>query len=139
MRGHTQVKNKLIHKDSIPEPCPDLSAGIRADYNEALGISNISPRAAAALLRLATRKLCTELGQGLNGEVEELDVSGLPPKVQEALIELRIVGRDAVQPGGIDLRDDAATVDSLFELLNYIAVNMIAIHEKSTPSTPGCP
>jgi len=55
--------NELIYPDSsnMPLPNEDLEADIKLDYNEATSIVEKSPRAAAALLRLAIQKLCKQL------------------------------------------------------------------------------
>ena len=49
------------HTGDAPQANPDLSADIRRDYDEADSILDLSPRGAAALLRLAIQKLCKEL------------------------------------------------------------------------------
>src|SRR5687767_13247168 len=50
-----------IHSSAEP-PNEDLPAEVRADVEEARVIANLSPRGAAALLRLAIQKLCAHLG-----------------------------------------------------------------------------
>jgi len=110
---------------SIAEsPNLDLPEEIRADFEEARTIANLSPRGAAALLRLAIQKLCAHLGQSgknINGDIAALVSAGLPAKVQQALDAVRVIGNDAVHPGTIDLRDDLDTVNKLFRLVNFIA------------------
>lgn len=39
---------------------------------------------------------------------------------------MRVIGNNAVHPGSMDLRDDRATAESLFRLLNLIAEKMIS-------------
>jgi len=116
-----------IHSNSEP-PNPELPEDIRCDYEEARGVANLSPRGAAALLRLAIQKLCAHLGQSgknINADIKALVALGLPPKVQEALDIVRVIGNDAVHPGTIDLKDDRETVNKLFRLVNFIAQKMI--------------
>src|SRR3989339_192420 len=47
---------------SVETPSHDLPADVKQDYEEAAQIFRQSPRAAAALLRLAIQKLCAHLG-----------------------------------------------------------------------------
>ncbi|PNQ84399.1 hypothetical protein C1T20_19275 [Paenibacillus polymyxa] len=109
-------------------PNQDLPDEIKEDYEEARAISNLSPRGAAALLRLCIQKLCAFLGQpekNINSDIKALVALGLPPKVQEALDIVRVIGNDSVHPGTIDIKDDRTTVNMLFKLVNFIAQKMI--------------
>lgn len=111
-----------------PLPNPDTPDSIVADYLEARSIVNASPRGAVALLRLALQKLCKHLGQTestIDGAIKGLVAKGLPPKVQEALDGLRVVGNEAVHPGVIDLKDDRATALTLFGIFNFVVERMI--------------
>lgn len=107
----------------------DMPDDIRRDYNEASTILNQSPRGAAALIRLAIQKLCIELGQpgkNINDDIGALVKGGLDPRVQQALDAVRVIGNSAVHPGQIDLRDDRATAETLFKLLNLIVDKTIS-------------
>ena len=59
------VFDRLVHPRTAggPPANSDLSEDIRRDYDEASSILDVSPRGAAALIRLAIQKLCVELGQ----------------------------------------------------------------------------
>jgi hypothetical protein len=108
---------------------PDLPEDVRRDYDEASTILDLSPRGAAALIRLGIQKLCKELGQpgkNINADIKALVAGGLDPRVQRALDAVRVIGNNAVHPGQIDLRDDRATAESLFRLMNLIAEKMIS-------------
>ena len=110
------------------EPNHDLPAEIIADFNEARQILNLSPRGAAALLRLCIQKICKHLGQpgrDLNIDIGALVKAGLSPAIQQALDVVRVIGNNAVHPGQMDLRDDHATAAKLFNLVNLIANDRI--------------
>ena len=99
-----------------PQPNIDLSADVRRDYDEASAILDVSPRGAAALLRLAIQKLCKELGEDgkdINDDIASLVKKGLDARLQKALDVVRVVGNHAVHPGKIDLRDDRSTAEIL--------------------------
>ena len=127
------VYNELVHPrrtGSAPPANPDLSEDIRRDYDEASSILDRSPRGAAALIRFAIQKLCKELGQpgeSLYENIKALVKAGLDPSTQKALDAVRVIGNNAVHPGQMDLRDDHATAESLFRLLNVIAEKMVSV------------
>lgn len=111
-----------------PAPNPDLPEDVRLDYDEASSILNLSPRGATALLRLAIQKLCKELGgkgKKIDDDIAELVKKGLDVLVQRALDIVRVTGNNAVHPGQVDLRDDRATAEKRFGLVNLIAERMI--------------
>jgi hypothetical protein len=113
---------------NAPYPHPDFPEDPKADYEEARGIVDRSPRGATALLRLSLQKLCQALGQSgknINDDIAALVQNGLPPGIQEALDSLRVIGNNAVHPGQLDLRDEPATAVALFGLLNFIVEQMI--------------
>jgi len=110
------------------EPNEDLSDDIRRDYDEARTVLDVSPRAAAALLRLCIQKLCDEVGVGgknINEDIAKLVSNGLDKKIQQALDIVRVIGNNAVHPGQIDLRDDRPTAIQLFRLVNLISEKLI--------------
>ena len=112
---------------------PDLPDDIKADYNEAKNIVNISPRGAAALLRLAVQKLCIHLGEkgkNINDDIESLVKKGLPKTMQQALDSVRVVGNNAVHPGTIDLNDKIEIAYALFGFVNIICEVLISQPKK---------
>ncbi|AEJ01907.1 hypothetical protein Nit79A3_2119 [Nitrosomonas sp. Is79A3] len=121
--------NMIYPKKLIaPPPNPDLDEEIKNDYLEAANILAESPRAAAALLRLALQKLCIQLnekGENINEDIKSLVAKGLNPLVQKSLDALRITGNNAVHPGEINLSEEPERVTKLFELINFIASKMI--------------
>jgi hypothetical protein len=93
----------------------------------------LSPRGAAALLRLCIQKLCAFLGQkgrNIDDDIGSLVQKGLNPLVQKSLDIVRVIGNEAVHPGVIDLNDDRDTANKLFDLVNAIADQMIT-HPKT--------
>lgn len=118
---------------SAPPANPDLPEDVTRDYEEARAIASVSPRGAAALLRLAIQKLCIHLGEKgkkLDDDIASLVKKGLPEKVQKALDTVRVVGNNAVHPGELDIRDDPGIAESLFDLVNMIGDAMITQPQK---------
>ncbi len=112
---------KVEIADDIPEVC-------RRDIEEAAAIADISPRGAAALIRLALQSLCATVGgagKNINEDIADFVRRGLDPKIQQALDVVRVFGNNAVHPGELDLRDDRATVSQLFLLFNVVVNAMI--------------
>ncbi len=122
--------DKMVFPYAVTAPRAnlDLPDDIKEDFEEARRIHTYSPRGTAALLRLCIQKLCIHLdekGKNLNTDIKNLVKKGLPPKVQEALDIVRVIGNEAVHPGVLDLRDDNETVGHLFKLVNLVADKMI--------------
>lgn len=120
-------------KGNVESANPDLPEDIKNDYNEARDIVNISPRGAAALLRLAVQKLCIHLGEkgnNINEDIKNLVKKGLPETMQQALDSVRVVGNNAVHPGVIDLNDNIEIAYSLFGFVNIICEMMISQPKK---------
>ncbi|MXX96217.1 MAG: DUF4145 domain-containing protein [Rhodothermaceae bacterium] len=119
-----------ISRGGVPPPNPDLPDNITRDYEEAATIVELSPRGAAALLRLCIQNLCIHLGEPgkrLNKDIGELVAKGLDGRVQQALDTVRVLGNEAVHPGTLDLKDDHQTVKKMFALVNMIAKEMITL------------
>ncbi|MGO9019118.1 MAG: DUF4145 domain-containing protein [Syntrophobacteraceae bacterium] len=124
------LHDKLLSPPELhgEEPNADLPEDILRDYEEASSILNLSPRGAAALLRLAIHKLCKHLGESgenLNDDIASLVEKGLSPTIQKSLDVVRVIGNEAVHPGTLDLHDNRDVASRLFRLVNLIADRMI--------------
>jgi hypothetical protein len=126
----TSIANTMIFPpvSSAPMPSADMPEDVKADFSEARNIVGRSPRAACALLRLAVQKLMVALGEkgkDLNDDIKNLVAKGLPTKLQKALDSVRVIGNEAVHPGTLDLKDDAATANAIFSLVNTVVDIMV--------------
>ena len=124
------VDREIVHprKTSVDPPNSDLNNEIKALYQEAAIIYGDSPKGTAAILRLALQKLLVQIGKNgkdINSDIKELVASGLSVKVQQSLDLLRVIGNNAVHPGQINLDDDEGIALKLFQVLNFIANELI--------------
>jgi len=125
------VKKQMVYPFSGTAPLPntDMPVNVKHDYEEARSIASISPRGAAALLRLAVQRLCVHLGEkgkNINDDIASLVSKGLPVKLQKALDCVRVVGNNAVHPGQIDIDDNVEITNKLFVFINIICDNQIS-------------
>lgn len=120
-------------ESSAPRPESDMPAEIKEDYNEARAIADESPRAAAALLRLATKQLLDSIdaeGESPYSMLGNLAEEGvIDERVQHAYNTLRVYGNESVHPATVNVSDDDETAIKLFELLNYIVRRTITDEE----------
>lgn len=108
---------------------PDTPASVKRIYDEAREVASISPKSAAALLRLALQMLVNDLVEGsdtLDKKIGVLVKRGMSSRVQKAMDTLRIAGNESVHPGTINLDDDSTMLDGLFVLMNVIVDEMVS-------------
>ena len=121
---------------NIPMPHTDMPESVKEIYNEAREIAGQSPRAAAALLRLALEKLTEELWETewkLNTRIGNLKKKWLPERAIQALDIVRITANEwGSHLGQIDLtgRDNTELVNQLFFLLNFIVEHVISVNNQ---------
>jgi hypothetical protein len=112
-----------------PHPTADMPNVVLEDFEEARQIVTASPRGASALLRLVIQKLLPVLGatkSGIDAAIAELvENKVIDTQLQQALDTVRVIGNEAVHPGELDLKDDAAIAIMLFRLVNFIVERAI--------------
>ena len=125
---------KMIYpsESTAPPPYNDMPKDVKKIYNEARDISNLSPRAAAALLRVALEVLTVHLGEtkgNLNKRIGNLKKKGLPERIIRGLDIVRITANEGgAHPGQIDLegKDNEGIVNKLFKIVNFIVEETIS-------------
>ncbi|WP_162901062.1 DUF4145 domain-containing protein [Acinetobacter nosocomialis] len=102
----------------------DMPEDVKADFEEAKQVYNASPKAAAALLRLALQKLLVHLGQpgkNINSEIGNLVAEGkLNGGIQKAADTVRLTGNNSVHPGEMNEEDIDFVASKMFDLINFI-------------------
>jgi len=125
------VRTQMIYPDISISVIPeiDMPDDVKADFEEAKSICNKSPKAAAALLRLALQKLLKHLGEpgdNINTDIKTLVSKGvLNPAVQKAADTVRITGNNAVHPGTMNDEDVDYIATKMFNLINFIVKKTI--------------
>lgn len=125
---HRRLVDPAVKQGALPNE--DMPAEIARDFEEARSILNLSPRGAAALLRLCVEKLCAHLGaagKSIDDKIAHLVSKGLDERVKDALDVVRVIGNNAVHDGKLDVRDnDPDLASRLLDLVNEIVEEMIS-------------
>ncbi|WP_263576551.1 DUF4145 domain-containing protein [Acinetobacter pseudolwoffii] len=115
--------NEIDNKD-IPEYSSDMPHDVKELYKEAALIFELSPRSAAALIRLALEKLCDHLGvkkKNIKESIEELAKKNIIPiRIAKAADNIRLIGNANVHPGiiGDEVLEDINP--AIFTYINLI-------------------
>jgi Domain of unknown function (DUF4145) len=131
LEGVDELEPRLLWPGQLlgAPPHKAMPEDVRDEYAEARAVAPRSPRAAAALLRLALAKLMSHVGQRgrflTDGVKTLVQRGGIDPRVEQALEALRAVGDGALPPGQISLEDDEATVQALCGVLNLLVEELI--------------
>lgn len=107
----------------------EMPESIKSLYDEALSVVDLSPKASAALLRLAIQNLMPLIGANigkLDKDIAKLVSEGLPQEIQQALDFCRVIGNNAVHPNELNLDDTPEMANAMFEMLNFIVEEKIA-------------
>lgn len=115
------------YPSEIDAPNSDMPNDIQQIYIEAAKVIKDSPRASAALSRLAIDQLTQQFSKKstLDQRIGDLVSKGLSTKLQQAFDIVRVIGNNAVHPGEIELNDNREMAKSLLNLLNIITENLI--------------
>ncbi|HEM3632575.1 TPA: DUF4145 domain-containing protein [Streptococcus suis] len=119
--------------NDVPKPNVDMPLDVKEIFDEAGQILDKSPRASAALSRLAIEKLVGHLeseGKDLNSKIGKLVSKGMPIEIQQMLDSVRVIGNNAVHPGQIDIKDNKELAHSLLYFINLIIDNRITQPKK---------
>jgi hypothetical protein len=116
-----------------PAPAAGMPSPVLDVYLEARAIAHNSPRAAAALLRLAVELLLDHLGaegHSLNDKVGWLVRQGVARNLQQALDGVRVSGNKAAHALQIVPDEPREVSDLLFRLVNYIVETLVTGREE---------
>lgn len=111
------------------QPHEDMPEEIKTLYIEASSVLDLSPKAGAALMRLALQNLMPLIGANigkLDKDIAKLVADGMPEQIQQALDYCRVVGNNAVHPNELNLDDTPEMVTIMFEMINFIVEEKIA-------------
>jgi hypothetical protein len=92
-------------------------------------VAPVSPRASAALLRVAIETLVNTLEPGkgtLNSKIGRLVGRGLDPQIQQMLDTVRVFGNDGgAHPGEINMSEQPEVLNTLMFCVNTIVERVI--------------
>ena len=113
---------------TVEDPNDDMPDEVKKLYRESAQVLSISPRAAAALLRLGLQILLGAVGgdgKNINDDIKKIVALGVEPETQRALDILRVFGNSGAHPGEIKLDEDPDLVHKMYGLMNYVTDRLI--------------
>ena len=124
------IEESLVYpaQITVEDPNDDMPDEVKKLYRESAQVLSISPRAAAALLRLGLQILLGAVGgdgKNINDDIGKIVESGVEPETQRALDILRVFGNSGAHPGKIKLDEDPGLVHKMYGLMNYVTDRLI--------------
>lgn len=124
------IEGSLVYpaQITVEDPNDDMPDEVKKLYRESAQILSISPRAAAALLRLGLQILLGAVGgdgKNINDDIKKIVALGVEPETQRALDILRVFGNNGAHPEKIKLDEDPGLVHKMYGLMNYITDRLI--------------
>ena len=125
------IEESLVYpaQITVEDPNDDMPDEVKKLYRESAQVLSISPRAAAALLRLGLQILLGAVGgdgKNINDDIKKIVALGVEPETQRALDILRVFGNSGAHPGEIKLDEDPGLVHKMYGLMNYVTDRLIA-------------
>ena len=124
------IEESLVYpaQITVEDPNDDMPDEVKKLYRESAQVLSISPRAAAALLRLGLQILLGAVGgdgKNINDDIKKIVALGVEPETQRALDILRVLGNSGAHPGEIKLDEDPDLVHKMYGLMNYVTDRLI--------------
>ena len=124
------IEESLVYpaQITVEDPNDDMPDEVRKLYRESAQVLSISPRAAAALLRLGLQILLGAVGgdgKNINDDIKKIVALGVEPETQRALDILRVFGNSGAHPGETKLDEDPGLVHKMYGLMNYVTDRLI--------------
>ena len=124
------IEESLVYpaQITVEDPNDDMPDEVKKLYRESAQVLSISPRAAAALLRLGLQILLGAVGgdgKNINDDIKKIVALGVEPETQRALDILRVFGNSGAHPGEIKLDEDPGLVHKMYGLMNYVTDRLI--------------
>lgn len=124
------IEESLVYpaQVTVEDPNDDMPDEVKKLYRESAQVLSISPRAAAALLRLGLQILLGAVGgdgKNINDDIKKIVALGVEPETQRALDILRVFGNSGAHPGEINLNENPDLVYKMYELMNIVTDRLI--------------